>query len=139
MRCYRQNDGYYDINIQTGEEVKVADAQLQDASAFIMLPNCILESTMAWENYEGQGVTPTEGEHKLLLFDGETWRTVELPNELRTADAAQCIRVDAVTSDKIIIASYNTFTIYKNMKNYYYIIDLSEEYLKLEYAFELGA
>ena len=138
MRCYRQNDGYYDINIQTGEEVKVADAQLQDASAFIVLPNCILESTMAWENYEGQGITPAEGEHKLLLFDGETWRNIELPNELRTADAGQCIRVDAVTSDKIIIGSYNIFTLYKTRTNSYYIIDLNEEDLKLEYAFELG-
>jgi len=135
IRCYRQNDGYYDINIQTGEEVKVADAQLQDAGAFVVLPNCILESTMAWENYEGQGVTPTEGEHKLLLFDGETWRSVELPEELRTADAAQSICVIAVTSDQIILGPYNIFN--RSRTSYFYSIDLNKEDLKLEYAFEL--
>ncbi len=136
IRYYRQNDGYYDINIRTGEEIKVADAQLQGAGAFIVLPNCILESTMGWENYEGEGVPPAGGEHQLRLFDGERWRSVELPEELRTADAAQCIAVEAVTSDTIIVGEYNLFTRQKIRKSTYYTIDLSQEELKLEYAYE---
>ena len=136
IRCYRQNDGYYDINIRTGEEIKVADAQLQDAGAFIVLPNCVLESTMGWENYEGEGVPPSGGEHQLMLFDGERWRSVELPEELRTADAGQCIAVEAVTSDTIIVGAYNLFTRQKIRKSTYYTIDLSQEELKMEYAYE---
>lgn len=137
IRCYRQNDGYYDINISTGEEVKVADAQLKDAGAFIVLPNCILESTMAWENFEGEGVTPAEGEHKLILFDGERWRSVELPEELRIADAAQSFGVIAVTSDKIILSAYNNFTLYKTRVAPHYIIDLNADDLKLVHAYDM--
>ena len=136
IRYYRQNDGYYDINIRTGEEIKVADAQLQDAGAFIVLPNCVLESTMGWENYEGEGVPPSGGEHQLMLFDGERWRSVELPEELRTADAAQCINVRAVTSDSIIVSAYNLFTLRETPAFPFYTIDLSKEELKMEYAYE---
>ena len=136
IRCYRQNDGYYDINIRTGEEIKVADAQLQDAGAFIVLPNCVLESTMGWENYEGEGVPPAGGEHQLMLFDGECWRSVELPEELRTADAAQGMNVRAVTSDSIIVGAYNLFTLQKSRTSTFYTIDLSQEELKMEYAYE---
>jgi len=133
IRCYRQNDGYYDINIQTGKEVKVADAQLKDGGADIVLPNCIVESTMAFVNPEGTGITPAEGEHKMVLFDGERWRSVELPPNILAADAAQCTFVWAVTSDKIIIGSFNFV---KDYTYYFYTIDLRKEELKMEYLCE---
>ena len=134
IRIYRQNDGYYDINIQTGEEVKVANAQLLDAGVDIVLPNCIVECTMSWTNFDGKGVSPAEGEHRFVLFDGECWRNVELPNELRAADAAQRMSVIAVTSDKIILTSFNIFK--RAEGNSYYIIDLSKEELKMEYVYD---
>ena len=41
-RYFRQNDGYYDYDLTTGQEVKVADAQLTDSCANIVLPNSII-------------------------------------------------------------------------------------------------
>lgn len=136
LRYYRRNDGYYDLNIKTGEEIKVADAQLQDAGVYIPLPNCILETTLGWENQDGEGIPHSMGQHYLKLFDGERWRDVKLPEELRTADAGECLSLTAVTSDKIILGSYNIFQYRTRRSSPYYAIDLTQEELSLEYIYE---
>ena len=75
LRFFRSGYGYYDMNIRTGEEVKLADCQLENSRAVVALPNCILESTL---------LTPQSMEtrmpgqtHRLMLFDGESWQRMD--------------------------------------------------------------
>ena len=135
-RFFRPNDGYYDYDLTTGQEVKVADAQLADSSATIVLPNCILETTML-NTIDHDMLFAEDVEqgppHRLVLFDGESWREVELPENLRTANQAQFMKVDAVTSDMILLHSVNIPENYKTYITSYYIIDLNEKDLKVEF------
>ena len=99
LRVFRQDDGYYDINIENGEEVKIADAQLTNSNGQTYLPNCIVESTLLVGTMEMR----TEGmTHEMVLFDGESWRSVQLPEELIHAGENTYIHVDTITSDSII-------------------------------------
>lgn len=129
LRQFRSNKGYYDINLETGEEVHLADSQLKNSQSFIVLPNCIIETTLGSENHQ-------EGEaHAMMLFDGESWRTVALPEEVSQSYTAEMpVAIGAVASDRIIIL------VYKNM--YYsrcdmYQIMLEDSELFLEYCTHL--
>ena len=129
LRFFRSNDGYYDMNIKTGEETKLADAQLDNSFACVALPNCIVESTLMTyvssrsEEYFTDGMT-----HAMKLFDGESWHTVSLPEELENAGAKIGTRIHAVTSDSVI------FTVVFMDKSihttYYYRIDLTKDTLQ---------
>ena len=133
LRFFRINDGYYDVNIKTGEEVKLSDAQLENSAASIVLPNCIVESTLMAYLSSASDENYVEGmAHEMKLFDGESWRNVTLPDELVNANGKTFIRVQAVTSESIILYS-------RDMSNYrsthltkYYKIDLTQEELTLE-------
>ena len=129
LRQFRNNEGYYDINLETGEEVHLADAQLKNSQSFIVLPNCIIETTLGSENHQ-EGDT-----HAMMLFDGESWRTVALPEELTqiyTLDMP--FEIGVVTSDRIFILVYNNQRYSRcNM----YQIMLGEEELTMEFCAEL--
>ncbi len=118
LRIYRANDGYYDVDLATQKEVRVADAQLEDAYAHILLPNCILETTLQRQRQNTLAVgTP----HALKLFNGETWLDVQLPQELSEAGNGQYILIAGVTSDSI-------FVIYPdNRSNHLYRIPLDTD------------
>lgn len=138
-RFFRRNDGYYDYDLTTGQEVKVADAQLTDSNAYIVLPNCILETTLLTEvPFETYFATDVETgpPHQLMLFDGESWREVTLPEEVRNANLAQHLSVNAVTSDMIILRSENIPILYRDNMAHFYIIDLKQEDLKLEFLMD---
>ena len=129
LRQFRSNNGYYDINLETGEEVRLADAQLKNSQSFIVLPNCIIETTLGSENHQ-------EGDaHAMMLFDGESWRTVALPEEL-----AQIYTLDmpfemgVVTSDRIFILVY---TSQRYSRCDMYQIMLEDDELFLEYCTHL--
>ena len=126
LRQFRSNEGYYDINLETGEEVHLADAQLKNSQSFIVLPNCIIETTLGSENHQ-------EGnQHSMMLFDGESWRTVILPEELSqnyTLDMP--FEMGVVTSDRIFILVY---TSQSNSRCDVYQILLGEDELMLEYC-----
>ena len=96
LRTFRPNDGYYDIDTESKEEVKLTDNRLQDSESVILLPNCIIESTLFNDDYEGQ--------QAMTIFDGKTWNDVELPNELKQVVGANSFSVETVTSDSIIIS-----------------------------------
>ena len=114
LRTYRQNDGYYDIDCLTGEETKLADAQLSDGRAKILLPNCILE----WNNRE------------LRLFDGQQWRSVTLPQEMLESEKGMNAAPLGVCSDRILLRASTG-----NQNKYLlYTIMLTDGELKLEYA-----
>lgn len=131
LRFFRSNDGYYDRNIKTGEETKLADAQLDNSFACVVLPNCIVESTLMTyastrtEEYYTEGMT-----HAMKLFDGETWHTVSLPEELKNASAKVSARIHAVTSDSVIITV--VFMDQSIHTTYYYRIDLTKDALEAE-------
>lgn len=134
LRFFRINDGYYDVNIKTGEEVKLADAQLENSHASIMLPNCIVESTlMTFLVDDNNKNLPAGTEHAMRLFDGETWRDVTLPQDLIHASTSTYFWPLSVTSDSVIFFSKDMAD-YMNMSaTHYYILDLSAEELAIEY------
>lgn len=103
IRQFRPNDGYYDINIETGEEIFLAPAQLDNSKATIMLPNCIVETTLGSTTH--QEGTP----HALVLFDGESWRTVALPEELQNSSSIRSFVFRAVASDRLLFYCYGEF------------------------------
>ena len=129
LRQFRSNEGYYDINLETGEEVHLADAQLKNSQSFIVLPNCIIETTLGSENHQ-------EGDaHAMMLFDGESWRTVALPEELTqiyTLDMP--FEMGVVTSDRIFIMVYDSM--YYDRCDMYQIM-LEDDELFLEYCTHL--
>ena len=98
LRCFRKNDGYYDIDVTTREEVFLADPRMEDSLAVVVLPNCIIESTL----FDTTGWSKEEN-HKMELFDGEKWRVVELPEELKCSGNAYTLNSFSfsVTSDGI--------------------------------------
>ena len=96
LRFFRANDGYYDRNILTGEEVKLADAQMNNSSARIVLPNCIIESTLFSADHTGI--------HSMIIYDGTAWRAVELPKELSSSEFAGVLTVKAITSERILFS-----------------------------------
>lgn len=134
LRFFRVNDGYCDRNIKTGEEVKLADAQLANSFASIVLPNCILESTLMDYLAENSGNYYEEGmRHTLRLFDGEAWRDVTLPEELANANALTFLKVHCVASDCVILLSRDLSTYKADRVTNYYRIDLDADILKLEH------
>ncbi len=97
---FRPDDGYYSVNLTTGEEVKLAENQLQHSQAYIALPNCILESTLL-----GYGSCESRAEvqqHSLRFFDGVQWWEIELPEELQNMDAESYLELATVASDRIL-------------------------------------
>ena len=126
LRQFRPNDGYYDINLKTKEEIKLADARLNNSRGFIMLPNCIVEHTLASETH------PEGALHAMEIFDGESWRSVTLPEELRCGTDILWFSVLTVASDRILFAgnSGNGIAIYQVM--------LHPKELTLEYCGQLG-
>ena len=134
LRFFRINDGYYDRNIKTGEEIKLADAQLENSFANIVLPNCILESTLMTYLLEGNAKNLPEGTvHAMRLFDGKVWRDVLLPENLRNANSTTFLKVVCITSDSIIFSSKDMADYMNRTKNTYYILDLTAEELAIEY------
>jgi len=139
-RFFRQNDGYYDYDLTTGQEVKVADARLTDSAACIVLPNCIIETTMeiefTLELLYGTEKIEQGPPHQVVLFDGERWRDVKLPEHLVNADMAQLLTVTAITSEFILLRTFNISEYRGSSMASYYKIDLNEEELWLEWLFD---
>ena len=100
VRIFRPNDGYYDVDLTTRQETRLAEAHLENSYCQIILPNCVVEGTLlgapSREN-RTEGMT-----HSLAVFDGEGWHDVELPEELKNARKNDFIFVLAVTSDSIL-------------------------------------
>ena len=135
LRYFQMNDGYYDINIKTGDKVKLADAQLENSFASIVLPNCILESTLMAYNANNSADFYTEGmAHEMRLFDGQKWHSVALPDNLVNTGGKIQMRIAAVTSDKIIL-TFVDFEVSNRITHYYYI-DLNADMLSMVYMME---
>lgn len=124
LRQYRPGGGYYDINLETGEEVKLCDPRLEKGTAEIMLPNCIVEYDLNSKDMDDNAPRSVE------IFDGAVWRTVELPEELRYAQFTGNFRPMLVASDRIlfsVIYFAGTYTEYT-----YYQVMLGQDTLTME-------
>jgi len=106
LRQFRPGDGYYDVNLKTREETKLASPQLENSQADILLPNFILESTLLeWESTEGRGENVS---HTMSLFDGQQWQNVTLPEELKNAPKTRFLQVLTVASEGVLLVSRDT-------------------------------
>ena len=130
-RCFRPNDGYYDVNLETREETRLEDAQLENSYAFVVLPNCILESTlMGYSSVSDRSAVQT---HAMKLFDGQRWWDAKLPEELLVVQPNEYLDVQAVTSDRILLCLRDNEDRY-NVGYVYYQIFLGTEHPVMEYA-----
>ena len=124
FRQLRTNDGYYDINVKTGEEIKIAEPRLENSHAMILLPNCIIECS----NFSKEA--PANEERIMEIYDGESWRTVALPEELRYVNQPGAT-AQFVGSDRIVFlsSSYSGNTVM--YKVYQVLLDREELVMEL--------
>lgn len=115
LRTFRVNEGYYDQRIQTGETVQLAAARLENGGAFMVLPNCVIETTLhpIATSFHTEGI-----KHGMEFFDGQTWKTVSLPPELVSAGQNDYLSVMTVTSDSIIFRLHKDGDIGKTIQLY---------------------
>lgn len=100
LRIYRPGDGYYDVNLATGQETKALDSQLEDAWGWQLTERYAVESTLLSRPLAHQKAT-VDREQAMTLYDGERWRPVALPEELARGPLFQNLRPVAVTSEGI--------------------------------------
>ncbi|MFR8335048.1 MAG: hypothetical protein ACLU9S_23980 [Oscillospiraceae bacterium] len=81
LRIYRPGDGYYDVNLTTGQETKALDAQLENAWGWQLTEQYAVESTLLSRPLAHQE-EPVDRVQAMTLYDGEQWRPVSLPEEL---------------------------------------------------------
>ena len=140
LRIFRKDDGYYDINTATGEEIKISSPCYQNSMAVIMSPNCILETNFPdWLDIlrpEALRPEPPQGESKIALFDGKNWREVAIPIELQTL-SAQYMKVIGLTSDSVLVLIMEESYRSSAATSQLYRIPIGEEHLKLEYCGEI--
>lgn len=118
LQVYRPNDGYYDINLTTGAQTKTMDVQMEDSWGWHLTDQYILESPLLFNRPE-QRLEISAGPHSMLLYDGETWKSVTLPAEIAQISGTNRLFPNCVTSDRVIF----TFDDYDNYKtNWYYLI-----------------
>ena len=95
VRCFVPGDGYYDIDLLTGERTRLENAQLPQSKATILQPNCIIEATLLDRETTAQT-------QEMRFFDGQQWHSVELPEELRYATPDSFFAVQALMSDRVV-------------------------------------
>lgn len=100
LRIYRPGDGYYDVNLTTGQETKALDAQSENAWGWQLTEQYTVESTLLSRPLAHQE-EPVDRVQAMTLYDGEQWRPVSLPEELAQGPLLQTLRPVAVASDRI--------------------------------------
>lgn len=107
LQVYRPNDGYYDINLATGEQTKTMDAQMEDSWSWHLTDQYILESPILF-NHPAQGPELDPGPHTMLLYDGESWKPVTLPEEVSQISGTTHLVPQAVASDRVFFTVANS-------------------------------
>lgn len=99
LRYFRPNNGYYDIDLLTQQETKLADVQLENSAAYIVQPNCIIESTLLYSG--DRSMREHVDHHAMCFFDGQQWYDVTLPEELIALPNSVYLATAGLTSDAI--------------------------------------
>lgn len=133
LQVYRPNDGYYDINLTTGAQTKTMDAQMEDSWGWHLTDQYILESPVLF-NRPGQRLELQAGPHSMLLYNGEAWKPVTLPEEITHISGAACLVPNAVTSDRVIFTLDDS----KNHKTSWYHLMLHQENPELVFQCSLA-
>ena len=128
---FRTGDGYYQVDLKTGAEIQLKDAQLEYSGSEIVLPNCVLESSLLGK--ETLSLRQPEQVHTMVIFDGSGWHPVTLPEELKSATDTQLLFVRAITSDSIFITMRDTIPSAEN-KTWLYRIPLGESSYIMEFC-----
>ncbi len=128
VRYFRENEGYYDYDLSTGNTVLVSEPYRENSFARILAPNCIIETNMM---YPGVYAQPPQGESWLAVFDGESWRDVQLPPEMATVSDEHILYVEGMTSDSVLIRICPKRD---TMEYNLYRIPIGEGQLRLEYC-----
>lgn len=108
LRIFRADDGLYDVNIQTKEEIKIANLAGK-AGVAVLLPNCMI-------------AVGTDGTRE--LFDGQQWRSIQLPDDLQ----GKIPSVACVASDRIF------FQRMEDRQVHIYQVMLNQEELVMEFC-----
>ena len=132
LRIFKEDKGYFDIDVTTGKQVKVAENRLKDSTGMILAPNCVVESTLFSFNRKNR----TEA-GAIEVFDGESWRSVQLPEEWQNPGTDHWLHVLGITSDSIWLYGRNEEEFYGGWENFsdLYRIPLDKEELVMEYCF----
>lgn len=134
LRVFRQNDGYYDTDLDTMAEIFLAPAQLENSIGVILLPNCIIETTM----YEKNTVEDLPDKtHKMTVFDGTQWRNVRLPDALSASGIPVNASSFTVTSDSVFFTVSQKDRPFEQFGGLICRIDLSKEELAVEICQQL--
>lgn len=96
---YHVNDGFYYMDLSTGEEVKIADAAYADAHGFCVDGDHMIECTFGEVGQNGNPEKPD-----MRYFDGETWIELEIPEHWNNNYS---FRLWAATSDRIFFSIYD--------------------------------
>lgn len=129
LRAFATNDGYYDYDLLTGESVKLADPQLDNSGAFILQPNCILESTMIFSGVpEVEEKANQMEEQRLMFFDGQQWHEVRVPDEILAVMDTAYLGVRGLFSDCVM------FSVTMDGATRLYRMALSAKHYQLEYC-----
>ena len=128
LRIFQENRGYFDIDVTTGQRVKVEDNRIKNSTGFILAANCVIESNAFGVTYKNRS-----GPVQIEVFDGEIWRSVTLPAEWENLGTERALHVLGITSDSILLCLQektpaDTRSLYR--------IPLGEEELTLEYCFD---
>ena len=132
LRIFKEDKGYFDIDVTTGKQVKVADNRLKDSTGMILAPNCVVESTLFSFNRKNR----TEA-GAIEVFDGESWRSVQLPKEWQNPGSDHWLHILGITSDSIWLYGRNEEDFYGGwgFPSDLYRIPLDKEELVMEYCF----
>lgn len=122
LRLFRRNRGYYDRNLATGEEVKLESYNMRNSNSFLVLPNCIIETTLHNSTIPFR---KDNARHRMTLFDGQKWKTVELPYNLQKASVSGYVEVVGVTSDSILLRYRDYAADSGNVELYRILLDTS--------------
>ena len=135
LRFFRPGEGYYDRNLETGEEIFLAVPHLENSFSCILLPNCIIESSLLFR--ESLETREPRMLHALAYYDGEVWHDVILPEEWEKAGLTTVLAPLAVTSDSIFFSGIDTAKSPMEFSVQLYRISLSKEEKVLEYVGEI--
>lgn len=143
LKVFRSGDGYYQLDLRTGQETRLADAQMEHSFCHIMAPNCILESTVLNVAYlrdevlETRQLHPVE-EHTMRFFDGELWLDVALPEEVQKAQGGESLTPIALTLDRILFSFKDISDVMNEDPVALYQILLNTDSPTLEYLGTIG-
>ena len=110
---FKQNEGFYQIDLTTGEEKLVSENQLKDSTGHVLTDQYMAESDWCL-GYTSDNPT-------LKFYNGNTWKDVKLPEEAKNPEAS--FYPVAVASDRIFFRSYYSYNREGKTRLYYFLLE----------------